>query len=75
MSGKAQHVAPNPRGGWSVRRTGAIRAARVFRTESEAITYAREKAREERSDLFVHRKDGTVRSMDRYESDASSRKR
>ena len=75
MSGKAQHVAPNPRGGWSVRRTGATRAARVFRTESEAMRYAREKAREERSDLFVHRDDGTVREMDRYGSDPSPRKR
>ncbi len=75
MSGKAQHVAPNPRGGWSVRKTGAIRAGRVFRTESEAMRYAREKASEERSDLFVHRDDGTVRSMDRYGSEPSPRKR
>jgi hypothetical protein len=75
MSGKAQHVAPNPRGGWSVRKTGATRATRVFSTESEALNYAREKAQEERGDLFVHRNDGTVRSMDRYGSAFSSRKR
>ena len=34
---KDQHVAPNPRGGWSVRHTGAARATRVFETQKAAM--------------------------------------
>ena len=69
MSGKAQHVAVNPKGGWSVWKTGATRPARVFTTQSEAVAYARRKAKEEHGDLFVHRNDGTIREMDSYAED------
>jgi hypothetical protein len=72
MSGKAQHVALNPKGGWSVWKSGATRAARVFDTQSEAVDYARRKAKEERGDLFVHRDDGTIREMNSYGNDRPS---
>jgi len=56
-----QHVVPNPRGGWSVRHTGAARATRVFDTQEEAVKYARDLAQKESVELYVHRRDGTVR--------------
>jgi Uncharacterized protein conserved in bacteria (DUF2188) len=48
---KNQHVVANPRGGWSVRHTGAARATRVFETQKDAIDYARRIARKESSEL------------------------
>jgi len=66
MSTNSQHVVPNFNGGWSVRRHGSTRATRVFASQSAAVAYARGRARKERTDLFVHRGDGTVKEMDSY---------
>ena len=63
---KDQHVAPNPRGGWSVRHTGAARATRVFETQKDAIDFARRVARKESSELYIHRRDGTIKERDSY---------
>lgn len=69
MSIKSQHVAPNPSGGWSVRRSGSIRASRVFETREAAVRYARDKAKKERTDLYLHGVDGMVREKSSYGSD------
>jgi hypothetical protein len=69
MSAKAQHVVPNLQGGWSVRQTGSARASRVFSDQAAAVHYAREKAKKERTDLYVHGRDGTVRERDTYSED------
>jgi hypothetical protein len=60
MSSKSQHVVPNLKGGWSVRRFGSVRATRSFDTRAAAISFAKEKARKERVDLYIHRSDGMV---------------
>jgi hypothetical protein len=66
---KDQHVVPNPRGGWSVRHTGATRATRVFDTQEDAVQYARDVAKRESAELYVHRRDGTIKQKDSYGSD------
>lgn len=65
-SESAQHVIVAPRGGWSVRRSGAQRASRTFASQDAAIRYARQLAERERTELFVHRRDGTVASSDNF---------
>jgi len=65
-----QHVVPSTKGGWAVRRTGADRASKLFQTQEEAIRHGRELAKKEKSGLYVHRKDGTIRSRDSYGHDA-----
>lgn len=69
MSEKSQHVVRNPGGGWSVRRTGSARAARVFDTQEAAVEYARDKAKREHTELYVHGRDGTIRQRDSYGHD------
>ncbi len=66
---KGHHVAPSPRGGWSVRKTGASRASRVFDTQKDAVEYGKKQARENHSELYIHRKDGTIRERDSYGND------
>jgi hypothetical protein len=66
---KARHVTPNPKGGWSVRKTGASRATRVFETQADAVKFGQTVARQERTELYVHRSDGTIRTKDTYGSD------
>ncbi|GJI88877.1 DUF2188 domain-containing protein [Duganella hordei] len=66
-----QHVVPSSSGGWAVRRTGAERASKVFETQQEAVRHARTIAKKERSELYVHKKDGTIRARDSYGNDPS----
>lgn len=68
MTGQSQHVVPNG-GRWSVRRTGAARASRVFDTQREAIAHARNIARNEGSELYIHGSDGRIREWDSYSGD------
>ena len=76
MAKKTRHVVPNPRGGWSVRQSGASRATKVFDTQAEAVKYGKRMAKKERTEVFVHRKDGTIRQRDSYrDSPSPSRKK
>jgi hypothetical protein len=66
---KDQHVVANPRGGWSVRHTGAARATRVFESQKDAVDYARGIARKKSSELYIHRRDGTIKEKSSYGKD------
>jgi hypothetical protein len=69
MSKRVQHVIPNPKGGWSVKSQGVSRASRTFETQADAIAWAKSKTKKEGLDLFVHGRDGTIRSSDSYGKD------
>lgn len=68
MSGKNQHVVPKD-GSWAVKGAGNDRATKTFDRQSDAIDFARDIARNQKSELFVHRKDGTIRERDSYGND------
>ncbi len=69
MSKKSAHVVPNPNGGWAVRRAGAARASRTFATQNDAEDYARDFAKKEHLELYIHRRDGTIRAKNSYGND------
>lgn len=66
MTRDQHHVMPSPKGGWSVRQSGAGRASRTFDKQADAVAYVRDKLRKSGGELFVHGKDGTIRSHDTY---------
>ncbi|MCO5133720.1 MAG: DUF2188 domain-containing protein [Phyllobacteriaceae bacterium] len=68
MSKKGQHVVPSG-SKWSVRRAGASRASGSFRTQEEAISRAREIARNQGTELYIHGRDGRIRERNTYGSD------
>ena len=63
--GKNQHVVPH-NGDWAVRGEGNQRVTRITGTQREAIEIAREIARNQESELFIHRQDGRIRDRDSY---------
>jgi len=69
MSSNGQHVTPNPSGGWRVFRSGSTRASRLFPDRDAAVTYARDRARRERSALYLHGRDGMVQEKTSYGTD------
>ena len=69
MTKKNQHVVP--RGDrWAVRGEGNKKATRIARTQKEAIDIARGIARNQRSEVVIHRPDGTIRDKDSYGRDS-----
>lgn len=66
--GKNQHVVPH-NGDWAVRGEGNQRVTRITGTQREAIEIAREIARNQESELFIHRQDGRIRDRDSYGND------
>lgn len=68
MGKRGQHVVPSTHG-WSVRRAGASRASSVHATQQEAIDAATAIARNQRTELYIHGRDGRIRERNSYGSD------
>ena len=69
MARNARHVVHNPDGGWSVIKEGASRASKTFSKQSTAVNHAREIARKEGAEVYIHGKDGRIRDKDSYGND------
>ena len=68
MPRKVQHVVPR-NGKWAVRKSGSYRVSRYFNTQSEAIEAARDIARRQRTELYIHGSDGRIRERNSYGND------
>lgn len=68
MGGKNQHVVPHT-DGWAVRGAGNQRATSVHRTQQEAIDAGRGIARNQHSELVIHRPNGQIRDKDSHGHD------
>lgn len=68
MTTKGQHVVPNG-GKWSVRSSGASRAAGTYTTQKEAEQVARERAKNNGTELYIHGRDGRIRERSSYSKD------
>lgn len=68
MSKKNQHVVPH-QDGWAIKGEGNSKATGVFGTQAEAIKIAQEIAKNQQSELFIHRSDGTIRERNSYGDD------
>ena len=68
MSSKGQHVVPNG-DKWSVRKAGAGRASGVFSTQKEAVERAREIAKNQGAELYIHGRDGRIRERSTFGKD------
>lgn len=66
---KTHHVVPNARGGWDVKRGGAIRASSHFDTKREAVDSGREVSRAQRTELRIHNKNGRIAGSDSHGGD------
>ena len=68
IMGRNQHVVPHA-GQWAVRGAGNQRVTQITRTQREAIDIAREIARNQESELLIHRPNGQIRDRDSYGND------
>jgi hypothetical protein len=63
-----QHVVPTE-GGWAVKGAGSARATRVFSTQHAAIEAGRRIAKNQKSELLIHRRNGRIREKHSYGRD------
>ena len=64
-----QHVVPHRDGGWAVRPEGGDKVTSRHETQADAIERAREIARNQETEVVIHRPDGTIRDSDSYGPD------
>ena len=66
--GKNQHVVPK-NAGWAVKGEGNQRNTAICKTQKEAIGKARQIARNQGSELFIHGRNGQIRERDSHGKD------
>ena len=69
MTKKNQHVVPTTDGKWGVRGEGNSKITKKTPTQSGAIDIARDIAKNQSSEVVIHKKDGTIRDKDSYGHD------
>lgn len=69
MPRKTHHVVPNPEGGWGVKKGGSEKASKIFETKEPAIEYARKISKNQKSELIIHKKDGSIQHTDSHGND------
>lgn len=68
MQKPGQHVVPNG-SGWGVKKAGASKASSVHSTQADAIRAARSIAQNQKTELYVHGRDGRIRERSSYGND------
>jgi len=66
---KSHHVVPAIDGGWSVKKAGSDRASKHFPTKAAAESWGRMQSIKDRSELVIHRRDGTIAQKDFHGKD------
>ncbi len=62
------HVTPKGER-WQVKLANANNPLKTFPTQQKAFDYGRKEAKNNNSELFLHRKDGTIRERNTYGKD------
>lgn len=68
MAKRNQHVIPLGNG-WAVKGEGSKKFTVITETQKDAITVAREIAKNNKSELVIHGKDGKIRDKDSFGND------
>lgn len=66
---KNQHVVPRD-DVWAIRGAGNAKDTARFKTQQQAISAAREIARNQKSELLIHGRDGRIREKNTYGPDS-----
>lgn len=66
--GKNQHVVPY-NGDWAVKGAGNSKPTKIVETQREAIVIAKEISKNQKSELFLHRRNGQIRERDSFGND------
>lgn len=71
---KSHHVVPNPNGGWDVKKGGSDKASKHFDKKEDAVDTGREISKNQKTEFFIHGKDGKFQQRDSHGHDPESSK-
>ncbi len=60
FTGKTYHVIARVGGGWNVKRQGAERATKSFKTQGQAVLFARKISSNQDAELVIHDENGRL---------------
>ncbi|MFW6351553.1 MAG: DUF2188 domain-containing protein [Bacteroidota bacterium] len=66
---KSHHVVPNSKGGWDVKKSGSSRASKHTDTKKDAVDAARKMSKNQKTELFIHKKNGKFQNRDSHGND------
>jgi hypothetical protein len=69
MPKKSHHVVPNSGGGWNIKKGGGTKTIKHTKTKKEAENIAREISINQKSELYIHGKDGKFQRRDSHGND------
>ncbi|PJD93228.1 MAG: hypothetical protein CK424_03310 [Legionella sp.] len=64
-----QHIVKNPAGGWAVKKGGASKATKIYNTKDEAVEHGKQIAKNQKTELYIHGKDGKIQDKNSYGKD------
>lgn len=66
---KTNHVVPAKSDGWSVKKSGSIKASRNFETKVQAVRYGISLSKNEKTELYIHKANGMIENRNSYNND------
>ncbi len=66
---KQHHVVPSPDGGWDVKESKREQSIRHFDTKDDAVQFAREESRKDKTELVIHDSEGRIIQSDSHGND------
>ncbi|OPX58629.1 MAG: hypothetical protein A4E25_01570 [Methanobacterium sp. PtaB.Bin024] len=60
------HVITSKKGGWDVKRDGAVKASGHFDTREEAIEFAEKEGERYNVEVFIHSEDGKIEKREEF---------
>jgi hypothetical protein len=70
MSIDSYHIVPNSdKGGWDVKKSGGERSIKHFETKAEAVPFGRGISQNQKTEFFIHKKNGQIQSRDSHGND------
>ena len=70
--GKNQHVVSTPDGKWGVRGEKNQKITKILDTQGDAIEFAKRIAKNQKSEVVIHRKNGRIRDKDSCGNDPAN---
>jgi len=66
---KSHHIVHNPKGGWDVKKGSSEKASKHFDKKEDAVNAGREISQNQKTELFIHGKDGKIQRRDSHGHD------
>ncbi|HHJ0461610.1 DUF2188 domain-containing protein [Legionella pneumophila serogroup 1] len=64
-----QHIVKNPSGGWAIKKSGSSKATKIYSTKDEAVEHGITIAKNQKTELYIHGKDGKIQNKNSYGND------